>query len=134
MAASIKGKTLVWGIQSAQKASADTILTASGVVQSFDVESSGGTTAIGDEDDDVVTRIDHAAENKISMEVNCVATTALPVKGTEIAGATLGTVDGIVFSTGRTFIDTAKVTYSQGGVKKISLTATHYPEMPADGG
>lgn len=132
MAAQIKGKLLVWGIQTAQKTSADTILTASGVVQSFDIDSGGGTTVIGDEDDDAVTRIDHNFENKLSMEVHCVATTAKPPKGTEILGATLGTVDGIAFGTGRTFIDTSKVSYAQGGVKKISITATHYPGMAAD--
>lgn len=132
MAAAIKGKTLVWGIQGAQKTSADTILTASGIIQSFEIDSGGSTTVIGDEDDDAVTRIDHNFENKISMEVHCVATTAKPAKGTEIVGSGLGTIDGVAFGTGRTFVDNSKVSYSQGGVKKLSITATHYPAMAAD--
>ena len=60
---------------------ATNILTNAGIIQSFEIDSGGGTTVIGDEDDDAVTRIDHKAENKISMEVHCVAATVMPAKG-----------------------------------------------------
>ena len=132
MAAATKGKQLIWGIPGAIKTSADAILTNSGIVTSFSVESPGGTTVLTDEDDDAVTRIDHNQENKISMEVHCTATTVKPAKGTEILGSSLGTIDGVVFTTGRTFIDESKVSYENGGVKKLSISATHYPHMPAD--
>lgn len=132
MAASVKGKQIIWGVPSAAVTAATNVLTNSGIVQSFEIDSTGGTTVIGDEDDDAVTRVDHNAENKISMEVHCVAATAKPAKGAEITGSSLGTIDGINFETGRTFVDSSKVTYSQGGVKKIAITATHYPTMAAD--
>ena len=132
MAASIKGKTIKWGIDTAIVTSAGTILVNSGVVQSFKISRGGSTTYINDEDDDAVTRIDHDYENKITLEVIGVAATVPPAKGTEILGTTLGTIDGIVFSTGRTFVDSADVEYSQGGAKKISIVATHKVNMPAD--
>ncbi len=132
MSAAIKGKQILWGIPTAGVTAATAIFTASGVVNTFEIDSSGGTTLIGDEDDDIVSRIDHKAENKITMEVHCVATTVKPAKGTEIIGTSLGTIDGISFTVGRIFVDTSKVTYTQGGVKKISITATHYPVMASD--
>lgn len=132
MAASIKGKIVVWGIPTQGVTAATNIFVNSGVVQSFDVESGGATTTIADEDDDAVTRIDHNYENKVTIEVVCVAATVKPAKGAEISGSSLGTIDGIVFSTGRTFVDSAKVTYTQGGAKKMNISATHYPGMGAD--
>ena len=132
MSAAIKGKQIIWGIPSQAVTAATNVLTNAGILQSFEIDSGGGTTVIGDEDDDAVTRIDHNFENKISMEVHCVSATAKPAKGAEILGSSLGTIDGIVFSTGRTFVDSSKVTYSQGGVKKIAITATHYPTMAPD--
>lgn len=132
MSAAIKGKQIVWGIAAGAITAATNVLTNAGIVQSFEIDSGGGTTIINDEDDDAVTRIDHNAENKISMEVHAVAATVKPAKGAEITGVSLGTIDGIDFTTGRTFVDSAKATYSQGGVKKISITATHYPLMLTD--
>lgn len=132
MSAAIKGKQVIWGIPNQAITAATNILTNAGIIQSFEIDSGGGTTVIGDEDDDAVTRIDHNAENKISMEVHCVSATVKPAKGAEILGSSLGTIDGVVFTTGRTFVDSSKVTYQQGGVKKIAITATHYPTMAAD--
>lgn len=132
MSAAVKGKQIIWGIAAGAITAATNVLTNAGVVQSFEIDSGGGTTVIGDEDDDVVARVDHAAENKLSMEVHCVSATVKPAKGAEISGASLGTIDGIDFTVGRTFVDNAKATYAQGGVKKISMTATHYPTMAAD--
>jgi hypothetical protein len=130
MAASVKGKQVIWGITSGVITAGNSILTNAGIIQSFEIDSQGGTTIIGDEDDDAVTRIDHNSENKISLEVHCVSATVKPAKGAELTG--LGTIDGVAFTTGRTFVDSSKVTYSQGGVKKISISATHYPVMTAD--
>jgi hypothetical protein len=132
MSAAVKGKQLSWGIPSALKTAATTIFTDSGVVTSVSVEDGGGTTVINDEDDDAVTRIDHAGEHKVSFEVHATASTVKPAKGTEILGATLGTIDGVNFSTGRTFVDDSKADYLPNGVKKITISATHYPAMGAD--
>lgn len=131
MSASVKGKQVIWGVPSGAIAGVHSVTT-SGIVQSFEVNGGGGTTIVNDEDDDPVTRIDHNAENKLSMEVTCTSTTVMPLKGAELDGSDIGTVDGINFGTGRIFVDEPKVVYNQGGVKKISITATHYPTMGAD--
>lgn len=131
MAADTKGKQVIWGVSAGAIAGAHSVTT-SGIIQLFEISRGGGTTTVEDEDDDTVTRIDHKAENKLSLEVVCVSTTLLPEKGDEIAGASLGTIDGVNFTTGRTIVDDAKVVYSQGAVKKISVSATHYPVMTAD--
>lgn len=129
MSAAIKGKQVLWGVSAGAITAANVAITG-GIIQSFEVTRGGNSTTVSDEDDDIVTRIDHATENKLTLEVNCVAATTCPAKGTELTS--LGTIDGVTFDTGRTFIDDAKVTYSQGGVKKISISATHYPVMVAD--
>lgn len=132
MSAQIKGKQISWGIPSGVITGATSLLTAVGIVESFELDPGGSTTIITDEDDDPVTRIDHNAENKFTMTVVCVATTAKPAKGAEITGSSLGTIDGINFATGRTFVDSAKVVYNKGGEKKLTVAATHYPTMGAD--
>jgi hypothetical protein len=129
MSAAIKGKQVLWGVAAGAISAANVAVTG-GIITSFEIDSQGGTTTVGDEDDDIVTRIDHAAENKITMEVDCVAATTKPAKGTELTG--LSTIDGVTFGTGRTFVDSSKVVYARNGVKKISVSATHYPGMAAD--
>jgi len=130
MAATIKGRTVIWGI-TAGVITAANVATTSGVIQSFSIDLGGETDKVKDEDGDIVTRIDHGAENKISIEVLCQTNTSLPVKGSELTG--LGTIDGINFATGRVFVDSAKVDYSNTAVKKITVNATHNPAMAADG-
>lgn len=129
MSAAIKGKQVIWGVTAGAVTAANAAVTG-GIITSFEIDSQGGTTSVSDEDDDIVTRIDHAAENKITLEVDCIATTTKPAKGTELTG--LSTIDGVTFGTGRTFVDSSKVVYTRNGVKKISVTATHYPGMAAD--
>jgi len=129
MSAAIKGKQVLWGVSAGAVTAANVAVTG-GIITSFEIDSQGGTTAVSDEDDDIVTRIDHAAENKISMEVDCVSASSKPAKGTELTG--MGTIDGINFATGRVFVDSSKVVYNRNGVKKLSVTATHYPAMAAD--
>lgn len=129
MSASIKGVQVVWGVPEGAITGAHSVVTA-GIVESFDIQNQGGTTVITDEDDDPVTRIDHNAERKVSLTVVCKSSTTLPAKGAELTG--LGTIDGVNFGTGRVFVDDATATYTQAGVKKISMTATHYPTIVAD--
>lgn len=129
MSAAIKGKQVIWGVPSAVVTAA-LVAATGGIVTDFEHDVGGGTTLVSDEDDDIVTRIDHAAENKISLSVDCLSTTVKPAKGQELSG--LGTIDGVNYGTGRTFVDTSKVVYQKAGVKKLSITATHYPGMVAD--
>jgi hypothetical protein len=131
MAASIKGKQVIFGVP-AGVITATHSVTTSGIVQSFSVEPGGSTSTVEDEDDDIVTRIDHKAENKVTMEVVCLSNSVMPAKGAEITGSGLGTIDGVNFTTGRIFVDAPKAQYDKGGVKKISIAATHYPTMAAD--
>jgi hypothetical protein len=129
MAASIKGRTVVFGVAAGVITGTHSVTT-SGIVQSFGVTKGGETAEVGDEDNDYVTRIDHGAKNSISLEVLCEPDSDLPDKGDELTG--LGTIDGINFSTGRVFVDSAQVQHQNSQVKKISVTATHYPSMAAD--
>jgi hypothetical protein len=129
MAASVKGVQIIWGVPSGVKTEAAKFITA-GVVTSYSIARGGATETVGDEDNDIVTRIDHAFTNQVSLEVTCTASTALPAKGAEING--LLTLDGVTFGTGRTFVDDAKVDYANAATKKISVSATHYPAMVAD--
>ena len=129
MAAAVKGKQIIWGLPSGVVSAALVAATA-GIVVSYEITAGGATETVGDEDNDIVTRIDHASENKITMEVDCISATVKPAKGTELTG--LATLDGVTFGTGRTFVDDAKVVYNRAGVKKLNISATHYPTMAAD--
>jgi len=131
MAAAIKGKQVSWGIPSAGVTGILAAVTA-GIIDSFEITAGGGTTTVSDEDDDIVTRIDHAAENKFTFTVDCTSATVKPAKGAELVTTAFGTLDGIVFTAGRSFVDDAKVVYQRAGVKKLSISATHYPIMAAD--
>lgn len=129
MSAAVKGKQVIWGVPTGVITAA-LVAATGGIVTDFEHDAGGGTSTVSDEDDDIVTRIDHAAENKISLSVDCVATSAKPAKGAELTG--LGTIDGVNYGTGRVFVDSSKVVYQRAGVKKLSITATHYPVMVAD--
>ena len=129
MSAAVKGKQLIWGVVAGAVTAANVAVTG-GIISSYEITRGGASTTIGDEDDDIVTRVDHATENKISIEVDCLSTTTLPAKGTELSG--LSTLDGVPFGTGRTFVDDSKVVYNRAGVKKISVSATHYPSLVTD--
>lgn len=129
MSAQISGKQIVWGVPAGAITGVHSVTT-SGIVQSFGVQFGGETEVITDEDGDKVTRVDHGAENKLSMEVICEPSTTMPEKGDELTG--LGTIDGVDFTTGRVFVDDANAEYTGNASKKISISATHYPGMPAD--
>lgn len=129
MADTIKGKQVIWGTDSFSN-SLSAFTTNAGIVQSFSVSIGGASTNVLDEDGDIVSRVDSAGENKITLEVVALSGTVPPSKGTAITG--LPTIDGIAFGTGRLLTDDAKVDYSNAAVKKISINATHYPSMGAD--
>lgn len=129
MAASIKGRTVVWGVPAGVITGAHSVTT-SGIIQSYTLGGGGETTEIGDEENDIVTRVDHGAKNSISLEIMCEPDSTLPEKGDELTG--LGTIDGINFATGRVFVDAPQVQYQNAAVKKFTVTASHYPDMAAD--
>ena len=129
MAAAIKGKQISWGVSAAGITLANAATTA-GIVESITIERGGETSKIVDEDGDIVTRIDHGEEIKLEIEVKALLTSTVPAKGTEITG--LAAIDLIPINTGRTFVESAKVTYSGSDAKKISISAVNYPVMAAN--
>jgi hypothetical protein len=129
MAASIKGRTVVWGVPAGAITGAQSVTT-SGIVQSFGFTHGGETAEIGDEENDIVTRIDHGAKSTVNVEVMCEPDTTVPEKGDELTG--LGTIDSFDFSAGRVFVDSAQVQYQNAQVKKITVAATFYPDLPAE--
>jgi hypothetical protein len=129
MAKKISGREVIWGVPSGVIAGAHTVTT-SGILQSFSIQPGGSEEIINDEDGDPVTRIDHGTVNKISFEVVCEPDTTLPLKGDEVTG--LGELEGIDFSTGRVFVDDPQVTLTNAAAKKLTVSATHYPLMPAN--
>lgn len=128
MSAQVKGVQVIFGVPSGVKTEAAKFT--AGIVNSYSISRGGATTTVSDEDDDIVARIDHAYENKVTLEVTCISTSALPAKGTEITG--LLSLDTVTFGTGRTFVDDAKADYANSAAKKITVSATHYPAMAAD--
>jgi hypothetical protein len=120
---------VIWGITAGVTTLSNAATTA-GVVENASIQLGGATETVVDADGDHVSRIDHGAENKITLEIKCLATSTLPDKGTELTG--LSAIDGVALNSGRTFVDDAQVTYASTAVKKITVSATHYPTMPAD--
>jgi hypothetical protein len=104
-------------------------VTTAGIVESFSVQLGGNTEEIVDEDGDFVSRVDHGASNKLSLEVLIQATSTVPTKGTVITG--LSAVQGITLNTGAVLVDDAQVMFAKAGVAKLSVSATHYPGMTA---
>jgi hypothetical protein len=129
MAAAVKGVQVVFGVPAGVNTEVLKFVTA-GVVADYGIALGGATDTVSDGDNDIVTRIDSAAENKVTLSINAVATSVLPAKGLEVTG--LLALDGVTFATGRTFVDDSKVDYANNAVKKISVSATHYPAMAAD--
>ncbi|MCW1921324.1 hypothetical protein OKA05_02095 [Luteolibacter arcticus] len=125
----MKGREVVWGVPAGVITGVQSVTT-SGIVQNFTVNRGGEVAEIGDEENDIVTRIDHAKKNTGSIEIMCEPDSTLPEKGDELTG--LGEHDGIDFAEGRTFVEDASVTYQNAQVKKITVPFTHYPDMAAD--
>jgi hypothetical protein len=128
MAASVKGIQVSFGIPASAVTNSAAVTTA-GIVESFSVQLGGNTEEIVDEDGDFVSRVDHGASNKLSLEVLIQATSTVPTKGTVITG--LSAVQGITLNTGAVLVDDAQVMFAKAGVAKLSVSATHYPGMTA---
>jgi hypothetical protein len=128
MAAAVTGTQVLFGIPASAVTNSAATTTA-GIVESYSVQLGGSTEEIGDEDNDIVARIDHGAVNKVSLEVLVQSTSTIPAKGATISG--LGTVQGIALGTGLVIVDDAQVTFTKAGVSKLSVSASHYPTMTA---
>jgi hypothetical protein len=126
MAAAVKGTQVLFGILAAAKTNSDATVTA-GIVESYSVQLGGSTEEIGDEDNDIVARVDHAPMNKVTLEVLVQSTSVMPAKGTVITG--LSTVQGVALGTGSVIVDDAQVTFAKAGVTKLTVSATHYPSL-----
>jgi hypothetical protein len=124
MAAAVTGVQVLFGIP-ASAVTNSTATTTAGIVESYSVQLGGATEEIGDEDGDIVARIDHGAVNKISLEVLIQSTSTVPTKGSTISG--MQTVQGITLGTGKVIVDDAQVTFTKAGVSKLSVSASHYP-------
>jgi hypothetical protein len=129
MSASVKGKQVVWGVQDDVRDLALIAATA-GIVTAFSMSNGGATTPITDEQDDIVTRVDHAPEVKITMEVLAMSASTLPAKGDELDFG-VAEVDGVDFTTGSVVVDDAKADYGPSGAKKYSISATFHPSVIA---
>lgn len=127
MAAQVKGAQIIWGVQDDTRDAALVASTA-GIVTSFSMSHGGTSTTQTDEQDNVVTRFDHGGQVKVTMEVACLSTTTLPAKGDEIDLSDF-IIDGVDFASTALLVDDAKVDYANATVKKITISATFYPEL-----
>lgn len=129
MAVKIEGRQVKWGITAGIKTASDALI--AGIVQSASIEPGGNMEEITDEDGDIVTRVDHGKSDILNLTILVTAASpSLPEKGDEVTG--LGTYNGIDFSAGRAFIESAS--WGEGGVQaaQVTLQIKHYPEMAAD--
>ncbi len=130
MAVEISGKTVSWGIPSAVKTAADSLV--EGIVEDVKVAIGGNTTEIADEDGDYVTRVEHGNKNTVTVQTRVTAASpALPAKGTPVTFA--AAVDGVPLNTGRCFVDSAEITHKGTDSSTVSISIHHYPVMPANG-
>jgi hypothetical protein len=131
MAASIVGKQVVFGISSSVKTLSDSII--DGIVQSASASRGGNVEKIVDEDGDIVTRIDHGAEDTIEISLLvAAAAVALPAKGSEVTYGAVTDIDGVDVSTGRGFIEDVSSSQSSAATTEVSLTITHTATLLAD--
>jgi hypothetical protein len=127
MAASIKGVQVLWGVSDTVRDAALDIDT-EGIITGATVTDGGGTFIQGNEVNDEVSRVDHAAEAKITFEVVMTANTTLPEKGDALTFAALTEIDGIDIATRKPVVDDVKIDYANGAVKKVSISTTLYPD------
>jgi hypothetical protein len=128
MAVQVSGKQVSWGIPSAGKTLADSIV--EGIVQDFEVSTDGNVEEIPDEDGDFVSRVDHGAKNTVTFSTIVTASSpALPAKGTSVTFASA--IDGVSLNTGLAFVESASISYAGTSTTTVSITVTHYPGMTA---
>lgn len=127
MAASIKGAQVSWGVSDTVRDAALEIVT-EGVIVGASVAHSGGTYIQGNEVNDEVSRVDHTWESKITFEVVMTANTTLPEKGDALTFTGGTAIDGLDIATRKPVVDDVKIDYANAAVKKVSISATVYPD------
>lgn len=115
MAASIKGKQIVWGSATAPGG------LATGIITDFSLDSSVQTDEITDADGDIVSVVLHGKKSEVSFDVICEAATAPPAEGTALE------IDGL--TDGKTIAMGSTIKWSRGAAKTISVKATYYPDL-----
>jgi hypothetical protein len=121
MAANIIGTAISWGAPSGANAA-----TTSGIVQQVSLDPSSASLEVPNEDGDIVSVVKHGFKKGLSIEVICLADSAPPEVGDEID---LSSVTALGLGTGTTVVDSATVNWANSGAKKITVKATHYPEI-----
>lgn len=126
MAVKISGKQVSWGIPSAAKTAADGLV--EGIVESVEISVGGQTAEIPDEDGDIVTRVDHGGKNTVTISTRVTASApSLPEKGDSVTFS--AAIDGVPLSTGKCYVDDAKITYKGNDSSVVNITISHYPIM-----
>jgi hypothetical protein len=124
MAVTINGATVSWGIPAAGKTVADSLV--AGIVQDFEISTDGNVAEIADEDGDMVARVDHGEKNTVSFSSLVTASSpTLPSKGTAVTFASA--IDGVDFTAGEAFVESASITHAGTNTATVSFTVTHYP-------
>jgi phytoene dehydrogenase-like protein len=126
MAVQVSGTQVSWGIPSAGKTVADSLVT--GIVQDFEISTDGNVTEITDEDGDIVSRVDHGEKNTVTFSTLVTAASpTLPAKGDEVTFA--AAIDGVALNTGEAYVESASIAYAGTSTTTVSITVSHYPSM-----
>lgn len=123
MSATISGREVVWGIPSGVKDAVHGVTT-SGIVQSVNKAGSIQEAEIMDEDSEYCTHVAYGRKRDLTIEVIAEPDTVEPVEGDVIGPLTALGITG-----GQVIVKTSNVVFSNAEAKKLSIQATHYPEM-----
>lgn len=123
MSATISGREVVWGIPSGVKDAVHGVTT-SGIVQSVNKSGSIQESEIMDEDSEYCTHVSYGSKGDVTIEVICEPLTVEPE-----AGDVIGPLTALGITGGQVIVKTANVVFSNAEAKKLSINATHYPEM-----
>ena len=116
---------MVWGIPAGVKTAVHGVTT-SGIVQSVNKSGSIQESEIMDEDSDYCTHVAYAKKRDLTIEVICEPDTEEPDEGDVIGPLTALGITG-----GQCIVKSAAEVFSNAEAKKLTITATHYPEMTA---
>jgi hypothetical protein len=118
------GRQISWGIPSGMITDVHTVVTA-GTVAAFTRSLKGEKDVHTEEDGKKVGATFSGDESEVKIDVECMATTALPARGDSISGL-IGADTGLIG--GAVLVDSVEVAWKKGGKKMLSVSATHYPD------
>jgi hypothetical protein len=111
-AASIKGQTAVWGVETAYQS------LQSGIVRSVTRKKTGERDYLYDYEGFTIAQVFFDEKEEVELEVVCKSDTAAPTNGDTLA---IGTVNFLV--------QDSQVMWEQRGWKKLKTTATYFPNL-----